>query len=86
MHVIANGLEIAIATTLDQQAFVTPGKDVAELFVPVVESVGVNGQKPTHALHQVSSGSFDNQVKVIVHQAPGVNLPIGFLARLAQRQ
>jgi hypothetical protein len=38
-----------------------------------------------HAGHKVSPGRLDHEMKVIAHQTPGVDLPIGFLAGVAQR-
>jgi len=40
--------------------------------------------QPRHACDQVGVGSFQDLVIVVAHQAEGVNLPAGFLARLGQ--
>ena len=42
-------------------------------------------QEPFHARHKVRIGRLDNHVKVITHQTERMHLPIGFVARLAQR-
>src|SRR5260370_39698703 len=53
--------------------------------VPPVEPAGIGAQKPFHSHDQVGLRSFDNQMKMISHQTPGVDLPVGFCAGLAQR-
>src|SRR5439155_809032 len=49
-----------------------------------VEPSGVSAQKPFHARNQVRLGRFDHQVKMIGHEAIGMNLPSRLAARLAQ--
>src|ERR1041384_7032480 len=45
--------------------------------VSAVEASSVSSQKPFHALHQIGFGRFNHQMKMVSHQAPGVNLPVG---------
>ena len=45
-------------------------------FVPPIEPAGLG--KPFHAQNQVGFGSFDDPMKIISHQAPSVNRPVGF--------
>ncbi len=52
--------------------------------VPAVEPSVVGAQKPLHARDQVRFGRFDHRVEMVAHQAPGMDLPIRFLARLAK--
>jgi hypothetical protein len=58
---------------------------MAEELVPAVEPPGVHASEPFHARHQIGSGRFQHQMKMIVHQAPGVDSPIGPLTRLGER-
>jgi len=51
----------------------------------VIEPSGVGSQQPLHALDQIGFGRFDHQMKMVGHQAPGVNLPVGFGAGFPQR-
>ena len=51
-----------------------------EEFVPPIEPAGVSPQKPFHAGDQVGLGRLDDEMEMIFHQAPGVNLPAGFAA------
>src|SRR6266446_2882246 len=57
---------------------------MTKFFVPSIVSASVNAQKPFHAIHQVGAGCLGHQVKMITHQTPGVNLPIGFRASLSE--
>jgi len=66
------------------QGLVTSGKKVSALLVPQVEAFGVNSQQPLHPDHQVGLGCFDDQMKMIAHQAVGVNLPLGFATGFRQ--
>ena len=58
---------------------------MAEQFVTPVESRRVGAQEPSHPRDQICPGRFHNQMKVIVHEAIHVNLPVGFKARLPER-
>ena len=49
-----------------------------------VEARGVSPQKPFHAGDQVGLGRFDHEMKMIVHQAIGVDLPTGLGAGFGQ--
>ena len=50
MHVIAGGLEIAVAAAIHWQRFVTTRKEVAKLLVLTVKAIGIDTQKPMHPL------------------------------------
>ena len=50
-----------------------------------VEALGVNAQEPFHAGDKVGFGCFDDEVKMVSHQTPGVDLPAGFGAGFSQR-
>jgi len=50
----------------------------------MIKAIGVNPQQPMHPLDEVCARGFGHQVKVVAHQAPGVHLPVGFLASLRQ--
>src|SRR5208337_4634826 len=56
-----------------------------KFFVPPIETTGIGSQQPLHAGDQISAGRFDNQMKMVRHQAPGMDLPAGFFTGLAQR-
>jgi hypothetical protein len=58
---------------------------VAEKPVAAIEASGIGPQEPLHAWDEVCLGRFHNQVEMIAHQAPGVNLPVGFGTGLPQR-
>ena len=64
------------------QRLVASGEKVSAFLVPYVEAFGVNPQQPLHARHQVGLRRFHDQMKMIAHQAIGVNLPAGLAARL----
>jgi hypothetical protein len=41
-------------------------------------------QQPLHSLDQIASRSFQNDMKMVAHQAEGMHLPIGFCAAFTQ--
>jgi hypothetical protein len=57
---------------------------VAKIRVPAVDTHGVGGEQPFHAGDQVALRRLDHQMKVIVHEAPGMHLPGGLLTSLRQ--
>jgi len=64
--------------------FVTPAKERSAPPVPPVEPPGESPQQPTHAGHEIRLRGFQHEVKVLAHQAPGVELPARLAARFAQ--
>jgi hypothetical protein len=70
---------------MDDEAFVAAGKEMAKFLVAWVETDSVGAQQPLHSRHQIGLGRFDDEMKVVGHQAIGVHLPAGFLARFGQR-
>jgi len=85
MDVIADRAQIAVAAAIHDQGFVAAAEQMAEEFVPAVETARVNAQQPFHARDQIGLWRFKHQMKMISHQAPGMNLPAGFGAGFAQR-
>jgi hypothetical protein len=55
-----------------------------EELVPMIEPDGVGALEPGHARHQIGVGGLQNQMVMVAHQAPGMHLPAGFLARFGQ--
>ena len=53
--------------------------------VTAIESLGVGAQEPLHACAQVAARRFHNQMKMIIHQTIGVNLPPGPPTGLVQQ-
>jgi hypothetical protein len=84
MHVVAHGLQIAVATTVHHQRLVASAKHVPEELMPRIQADRVSAQQPGHAGNKVGLGGFHHQVKVIGHEAIGMNLKTGLLARLGQ--
>ena len=84
MDVIANAFEVTRAAAINQKRFVAPAEKMAEEFVAAVEPGGVGAEKPLHAGHKVRARGFRHEMKMIVHQAIGMNLPAGLLASFAQ--
>ena len=80
MDVIADGFEVARGAAIDDQGLVTAAEEVAEEFVAAVEAAGVGAQEPFRAGNKVATGRLDDQMKMIGHEAPGVELPAGLLA------
>src|SRR5947208_3526150 len=49
-----------------------------------VKARSVGPQKPFHASDQIGERRFRNEMKMVSHEAPGVDLPVGFGAALPQ--
>ena len=58
-------------------------EQVAKELVPPIEARGVSAQEPFHSGHQIGLWRFDDQMEMIAHQTPGMDLPIGFDAGLS---
>src|SRR6266446_893078 len=57
---------------------------MAEKFVSPVEAGSIGPQQPFHAVHQIGFWRFDHEMEMITHEAPGMDLPVGFGARLTE--
>src|SRR5580704_6534608 len=84
MYVITYGSQITIAASVHDQGLVATAEKMAEELVPPIEPARVRSEKPFHARHQICLGGFHHQMKMIDHQAVGVNLPAGFCAHFTQ--
>ena len=51
-------------------------------FVPDIEPFGIGSQQPFHAENEICFRCLDNQMKVVVHEAVGMDLPAGFFTNL----
>src|SRR3974390_669600 len=76
---------MAATAAIDHEGLVAATEQVAQFLLSVIEAIGVNAKKPLHSIDQVSARRFSDQVKVVVHQAERVDLPIGLLAGLPER-
>ena len=84
MHIIARGPQIAIAAALHQLRLVASAEHMPKLLVPVIEPDGIGALQPGHPGDQVCVGGFQHQMIVVAHQAIGMHLPAGLLARLGE--
>jgi hypothetical protein len=57
---------------------------MAKISVAPVKTRGVSPQEPPHPGGEIGAGCFDHEMKMIGHQAIGMNLPAGLLARVAE--
>jgi hypothetical protein len=53
---------------------------MAQEFPAMIEAEGVSAQEPARALDVVGVGGFEHEVKMVAHEAPGVELKAGFVA------
>lgn len=51
----------------------------------VIQANGVGAEQPAHTFHKVWRGGLCDEVKMISHQAVGMDLPAGLLTRFCQR-
>ena len=84
MHIVAHGLEVSVATAIDDQRLVASAKQVTDEIVPSIEAHSVCPEKPFHPGHQIATRRLHDQMKVVRHQAKGMHLPARFLAHLTQ--
>ena len=84
MHVIARGAQVAATAFVDDERFVASAEKVAEEFMASVEAAGVGAEEPFHAGDEIGLGRFGDEMKMIAHEAPGVELPAGFFAGLTE--
>ena len=56
-----------------------------EQLVPAVEAARVSAKQPFHPGDQIRLGRLDNQVKMILHEDVGMNLPTCLATSLGQR-
>ena len=85
MHIPANRPQITRVPAIHQQRLVTSAEQMPGQLVPPVEARRVSSQQPLHARHQIRLGRLHHQVKMIGHQAKGLNLPSRLGATLRQR-
>ena len=57
---------------------------MTKFFLPMVKAVGVNAQQPWHPCNEIGPWRFEHQMEMIVHQTPGMHLPVGLLAGFPQ--
>src|SRR6266498_2209318 len=84
MHIVARRLQMARRRTVHDQRLVAAAEQMAEQLVAAVEPARVSAQKPFHARNQVGMGRFEHQVKMIRHEALGMNRPARLAAHRAQ--
>ena len=84
VHIVAHRAQIAMAASVHRHRLVPPRKQMTAGPVPDIEPFGIYSQQPFHPRHQIGLRRFDHQVKVIAHQAPGMDLPTGFRTGLMQ--
>jgi hypothetical protein len=80
MDVITHLPQISPSAAIHQKRFVTTAKEMARETVTAIELLRIGAQEPLHPGTQVAARSLYHQVKVIAHQAIGMNLPSRALA------
>jgi len=85
VDIITHRFEIIVATAVHEQRLVPAAEEMAELSVPAVEPAGIGAQQPFHAGDQRGLGRFEDQMKMVGHQAIGMDLPARFSAGFRQR-
>lgn len=84
VNVVADRQQIAIAAPVDDEGFVSATEEVTENLVATIKSGGVSAHEPPHASDEICTGRLDDEMKMIVHQAIRVNLPVGLGTSLAK--
>ncbi len=62
-----------------------PCRGVAAIHGCVIGVYGESPEQPAHPGHEIRLRGLQHEVKVIAHQAPRMDLPVGLATRLAQR-
>ena len=52
--------------------------------MPAVEAPGVGAQQPLHTEDEIGLGRFGDEMKMIAHETPGMELPAGLVAGFAK--
>ena len=84
MHVATNRSKILVPAPIYDQRFVTSTKQMPTIAVAPIETRSVGSQEPFHACNQVGFRCLNDQVKMIRHQAIGMNFPIRSLTHFPQ--
>ena len=69
---------------IDHQRFVASGEKMTAYPMAPVEPHRITSEQPFHPGNEIYSRSFDDQMKMIAHQAIGMHLPAGLRAGLAE--
>jgi hypothetical protein len=77
--------EVAVAAAIDHKSFITPGEQMAAGLVVDVEAFGIDTQDSFHSGDQIRRRRFDDEMEMISHQAPCMELPVGFGAGFVPR-
>ena len=77
MDVVADRGEVIVAAAVHNERLVASAEEVAEEFMTAIEASGVGAEEPAHASDEIAVGCLDDEVKMIAHQAIGVDLPVG---------
>lgn len=85
MHVIADRAQIIRRLLVDEERFVATGKEMPAQGMPPIKAHCVGAEEPLHSAHQVGPRGFDDEMKMVAHQAVGVHLPIGLGAGIRER-
>ena len=76
MHIVAHLPQIPAASAgVHQERFVSASKEMAPQTVSAIELLSVGTQQPLHAGAQIAPRRFHNEMKMVIHEAIGVNLP-----------
>jgi hypothetical protein len=84
MHVVASDSQVRIIRVIHHDRLVAPGEEMSAQPVSRIEAHRVRAQQPLHAADQISQGRLHHQVKMTLHQAVSVHLPLAFGACFAQ--
>ena len=84
MNVVAHGSQISIPASVHDQGFVSATEEMTTHFVTVIEPGGTSAHEPAHPDDEVCVRRFNNEMKMIVHETIGMNLPVGLGTNLAE--
>jgi hypothetical protein len=77
MHEVANLPEIISFATIYKKCLVATAKHMSAESVPAIELLRITPQQPLHSPAQITSRCFHHEMKMVAHQAVGMNLPAG---------
>ena len=85
VDVVNDGGKVVGVVRFHHHCVVAARKEVAAHAVARVETLGIGGLQPFHAVHQIGPGSLEEKVVMVGHQRVGVNGPAASSGSLLER-
>ena len=78
MNVLADQAQIGGIAWADDESFITSAKEMSAEAMTRVEADGVGAEEPFHGRNEIGLRCFEGEVKMVWHEAEGMQQPAGF--------